>query len=239
MTSLILSTVSGLMPWYGWALLVIAALTLTYLGLWPLVIGFLRGIPLPVYGALAVAALLWLGWVAVGAYGDQRFAAGVTQGIAQEHERAARAQERADAIANAVLADQQVKFAALRKQAQEKLEQQEKDARAELERLKGSLPAYVSPLRLSSFPALPRGFLRYGAAAAAFANGEGADPRGAAVQPDDEPSTVSLAAWGDYLADQASAFRSCTAWGSGWRDYAGRLKAQCESTISTLQGNQP
>ena len=183
----------------------------------------------------AILAVVAYAGFEINKFGDRRYAAG----RADEHAEALRAQARADALANAELAREHAKADADRVAAELDLKRQAEEHARELIALKGRLPSYVSPLRLSSFPAFPLGFVRYAADAASFANGDGSALERSPAVTDDEPSGVSLSAWGEYVADQAAAYRSCTTWGVAWRDYAARLKSECQSIITTLKGSSP
>lgn len=194
--------------------------------------GLLKGIPWQAWaiGAAVLAAGIWIHH-----YGATRY----DQGRTDEIERAAKAQQRADAIATAALVIEAAHAKSNRDRADAMLDMQAKDNATALAALKGSMPSYVTPQAAARVPDLPLGFLRYGAAAAAWANSSGPDPRGAAVEPSDESSGVSITAYWPTVAEQAGAFRACTEWGAGWRDYAQRVKAQCEREITILRGASP
>ncbi len=72
---MIFSAIFHLVPWYVWLLGIVALVLFTYLGLWPLVIGFLRRIPWQIWGIVGTAAMLiiWLN------YHDAALAAKVTK----------------------------------------------------------------------------------------------------------------------------------------------------------------
>jgi hypothetical protein len=61
---MILSAIWHLVPWYGWLLALLAVVVFTYLGLWPIVIGFLRRVPWQVWAILGTAAvaIIWLNY---------------------------------------------------------------------------------------------------------------------------------------------------------------------------------
>lgn len=61
---MIFSAIFHLLPWYGWVVAILALVAFTYLGMWPVVIGFLRRLPWQVWAILgtAIVAMVWLNY---------------------------------------------------------------------------------------------------------------------------------------------------------------------------------
>lgn len=202
--------------------------------------------PLFLIGALKwLAGVPWWVWAIVAAvlyggyefhdYGDRRYA----EGRSDEKAIAVKAQQRADALATAELADLQRQVDTNRDHAQAMLEAEVHDAATKLAALKGAFPSYVTPTQLARCDDVPRGLLRYGADLAAFANG--GDPAGplASAAADDSPSGVSVPALADALAGQADAYRACRVRVTAWERHATDLNRWCSAVIDILQAKPP
>jgi hypothetical protein len=193
--------------------------------------GMLKAIPWWVY--VGVAAITFAA-LKVEQYGEGRYAAGQ----ADEAKRAIAAQAAADAAASSHILEAQLEAQRAKAEAEAAAEKKQKINAGKIAVLKGQINAYLSAERLASYPNIPNGIVRYATDAATFANGGNAPIGGARTIFDDQPSNISLTRWKDYIVEQAGAFRACREWGIGWRDYAGRLRGQCEAVISTLKGEK-
>lgn len=148
-------------------------------------------------------------------------------------ERAA-AQKKADALAQKKLDDARTQNVQLQLDRNDELAAAEAKRVADLADLRKRMPAYVSHLTLPDAD-VPRGYILWRSAAAAFANGaDGAAPPGPAEGSLDGPSGIPFATLAETDAAQADAFRAAVAWGRGWQTYARDLKAACETDLSIL-----
>jgi hypothetical protein len=200
---------------------------------WKAFVGFLKLIPWQVWVVLAATAAIW-------GYGQYKEHIGVakTEAKYQARDKAkAREQERVDALANAKIfaaaydAKQRLKY------LEERLAEEQGANTSLLAKLMGRKNEFIPPASLSICPGIPVGYVLWRDATAAFANG-GPDPAspGATVEALGRPSGLSLDEIGDLDAAQASAFRACRTWGSGWRDYAKLVKQSCATTLEALKG---
>lgn len=201
--------------------------------------GVLRAIPWQVYAVVAVVTAIFAVHVHLlnKAVDEQKQVDEAQCAAEKKAERDAR--DRANALANAQLAEKARALAIARESAE--LDRQREEARhqAELLDLQRRKDAYVGPnvLKDSRCSDVPRGYLLWRTDTAAFANGAQL-PAGPQAKdgPLDEPSGVSLSALADTDLAQADAFRKARQWGSEWRDYALELKTYCEDTLTTLKG---
>lgn len=199
--------------------------------------------------AWGIAKLIpWQIYVVIGL-----FAAAYAYGLSEHHigykeakdedakiaEAKQKAQDAANALANAKLfsvaytAQKQADFLAW------KLEDEKKDNAVQLAAAKSKEPNYVSPLALGgNDPILPRGYILWRVDTAAYANGiDFPDAPAAPAGTLGQPSGVSLSTFSDVDLAQATAFREAVQWGSAWKDRANLLETTCNAIITTAKGS--
>lgn len=194
---------------------------------------FLKLVPTSVWIGLAAAvALLGLVW-AIDHRGEVRGAARVQ--AAWDADKLAR--ERATALANAELADAGYQAKRKADALAALLEHEKEQAAAARAALANRKDAYVAPALTKSCPDVPRGYLLWRSAAAAYANGADFPP---APNPSDLslafPSGVSLGTLSDTDLAQAAAFRDALQWGNGWKQYAANVGDYCDAVIAAAKG---
>lgn len=215
----------GFVPWWAWLAGALGIVAVTMLGLWPVALAFLRGVPLKAWLVLAAfAAVVGLHFVLEAralAGNDAKWEAKLVDRLAAQKRAFERqiqdardaAQKKLDALRDDNAKLQRERDAALKAAEARRIEA--------VANLKKGFAHYVTPLQLSRCSDIPRGFLLFGADAAAYANG--GNPPVAPPAPDlalDAPSGVSLDALAGTVAEQAGAFRQCRERVLAWETWA-------------------
>lgn len=199
----------------------------------------LAKVPWKVWAVLGIVLAIWYIDHKRNAASDARgYARATVEWQAKETERL-RLQKIADDKAQAELNALQARMVAQQLDHENELQEAETLRLAGLAALKGRFAAYVSPLQLSRCPDVPRGFLRYWADTASFANG-GNPPAAPASQATlDPPSGVPLPAVSDTLAEQAGAYRACADRQAGWLKYQKDVEDWAGEVQGILKGEKP
>jgi hypothetical protein len=230
-----------MIPWYWWIAGVLALVVLTYLGLWPLVIGFLRRVPKEAWIAFGCAAALVVVHLAL--VGDA-----VSKATAAERARGAAALERQKAafekqikdsrdLAQAELEALRTSYEKQRAEREAEIAARDKKFRAEMKSLKEKINAYLPTPQLARCTDLPRGFLLFGAHAATYANGGPEIPAAPGASPElaDTPSGVPVPTYTETVGDQAGAFRACRQRVLDWEQYGRDVTGYLEKFSAIFQ----
>lgn len=119
------------------------------------------------------------------------------------------------------------------------LQAAEMKRRADVAAIEGKFHAFVTPTQLARCPDVPRGFLRYWAGTAAFANGgENPAPPAAGAHVDDAPSGIPIPALAGTLAGQAGAYKACSERNASWVKYHEQVNEWAKEVNRILAGEQ-
>jgi hypothetical protein len=215
---------------------------------WSTLWGFLKKLPWQVWAVISVAVALYAGYLWVDHRGYARGkAAAEAVAAANERERV-RLQKRADDIAQDALDGLAASLIQQQLDREAELQAAEERRLDDLAKLKGK--AHVTPVEAARCPDVPRSYLLFRAAAAAYANGaDDPAPAAAGAIPSDAPSGVSLApvdgapAVGPVLSEtdtgQAGAYRVCAERNKAWLKYKADVDAYSLEVTRILKGDSP
>jgi hypothetical protein len=237
------SFVWGLLPWWSWIAVIVGIAACTALGLWPVVFGLAKLIPLPVWGIafVAVAAVMLLRGH------DENLTESVTTSVTKERDaywrgredkanKAAQVRELAlqlkldTALSVAQAASdaqaQQIALERAKRQAAEKALKEERNR---------NVTAHADAVCV-----LTRGVVRQYNLAAAVANGHegphGEGAPGAGAESVDDASGVPVSELAGAIDQAGLALRDCRAQVTGWQTYYATVaRPWIASAVESLQ----